>query len=84
VVLRLPCHICADIALEKLVSVVSESRCDCIALSGGIDTSVILLATRLAGLKPRGYVAFYRGGVFQEIFPMLSTCLNSSVLMLNM
>ena len=39
-VLRLPCNICADIALEKLVNVVSESRCDCIALSGGIDTSL--------------------------------------------
>lgn len=53
--------------LERLVDIVRESRCECIALSGGIDTSVILLAAVSAGLKPRAYTLFYEHGVPRDL-----------------
>ncbi|MGC9149339.1 MAG: asparagine synthase C-terminal domain-containing protein [Sulfolobales archaeon] len=37
------------------------------ALSGGIDTSVILLASLTAGIKPRAYIAIYREGVPKDL-----------------
>jgi asparagine synthase (glutamine-hydrolysing) len=64
---KMPCHIYEEIVLKKLVEIVSRSRCDCIALSGGIDTSTVLLATKLAGLNLRGYVVVYRGGIPRDL-----------------
>jgi len=64
---KMPCHIYEEIVLKKLVEIVSRSRCDCIALSGGIDTSTVLLAAKLAGLNPRGYVVIYRGGIPRDL-----------------
>lgn len=64
---RIPCYIYADLLFKKLVKVVSVHECDCIALSGGIDTSVILLASLEAGLKPRGYTAMYSHGLPKDL-----------------
>lgn len=65
--LRIPCHIYAEIILRKLVDIVRRSGCDCIAISGGIDTTLVLLAARIAGLKLRGYSAYYRDGIPKDL-----------------
>ncbi|MCC6034142.1 MAG: 7-cyano-7-deazaguanine synthase [Desulfurococcaceae archaeon] len=66
--LRMPCDILARNLLETLIKTVDECSCDCIALSGGIDTTTILLAAVLAGLKPRGYVVFYKHGLPKDLY----------------
>lgn len=65
--IRIPCHAYRDMVFSRLVEVVANYKCDCIALSGGIDTSVILLAAVSTGLKPRGYTAVYRRGLPKDI-----------------
>ncbi len=51
----------------RVIDVIKDYRCGCIALSGGIDTSVILLASLKTGFKPRGYIAIYREGVPRDL-----------------
>jgi len=63
----LPCGIYGEKLFRLLVEVVEGYGCDCIALSGGVDTSTILLAATAAGQRPRGYVAVYRGGLPRDI-----------------
>lgn len=63
----IPCYTYVDLLFKKLVEVVSMYRCDCMALSGGIDTSVILLATLEAGFKPKGYIATYSLGLPKDL-----------------
>ncbi len=63
----LPCTYYEGLLLKKLVNVISRTKCECIALSGGIDTSVILLACIIAGLKPRAITVVYRGGVPKDL-----------------
>ncbi|MDK6028314.1 asparagine synthase-related protein [Ignisphaera sp. 4213-co] len=65
--ISMPCHIYEELLLKRLMDVVKRFSCDCIALSGGIDTSVILLASVLTGLKPRGYLVIYRNGLPKDV-----------------
>jgi len=57
-----------DNLFTELVKVVKEHECDCIALSGGIDTTVVLLAALEAGLKPKGYTAMCSFGLPKDLF----------------
>ncbi len=52
---------------RKLIEVVAETRCDCIALSGGIDSSTILLAAVSAGVKPKALTVVYGGGLPKDL-----------------
>lgn len=65
--INIPCYIYADQILHRLIDIVNRHRCDCIALSGGIDTSVILLAAVVAGLKPKGYTTLYMPGLPKDL-----------------
>ena len=65
--LRIPCHIYVQKLFAELVEIVKHDVCDCIALSGGIDTTAVLLAAVSAGVKPRGYVAVYREGLPKDL-----------------
>jgi len=63
----LPCRYYEELLLKKLVDVVNRTKCECIALSGGIDTSAILLACMIAGLKPKAITVIYREGVPKDL-----------------
>ncbi|MEM0490215.1 MAG: asparagine synthase-related protein [Ignisphaera sp.] len=63
----MPCNIYAEKLFNVLMTSIEKYRCDCIALSGGIDTSLILLANISAGYKPRGYTAVYRQGLPKDL-----------------
>ncbi|MEM1527873.1 MAG: asparagine synthase-related protein [Sulfolobales archaeon] len=65
--LRTPCHFHAYKIFSTVLSVISESKCDCVSLSGGIDTSVVAVAARTAGLRPRAYVVVYEGGLPKDL-----------------
>lgn len=63
----IPCHIYAELLFSNLVNVVRRYKCDCIALSGGVDTTAVLLATKSVGLKPKGYTALYSAGLPKDL-----------------
>ena len=63
----LPCTVAEELVLEALRRYVRSTSCDCIALSGGIDTSVVALAARLEGLRLIGITAFYTAGLTRDL-----------------
>ncbi|RUM47404.1 MAG: hypothetical protein DSY37_02510 [Hyperthermus sp.] len=63
----LDCHTTASLLLDRLRRVIGSSGCDCIALSGGIDTSVLALAARLENRELQGFIAFYTKGVPRDL-----------------
>ncbi|MBE9390763.1 hypothetical protein IOK49_01510 [Fervidicoccus fontis] len=65
--IKAPCWYYGEELLKMLRRAVKKSGCDCIALSGGIDSSLVLLASLLEGIKPKGYIAVYRGGLPKDI-----------------
>lgn len=64
---KLPCYIYSHRIFRKLIEIIDKHRCNCIALSGGIDTTTILLAAIETGLKPRGYTAIYIHGLPKDL-----------------
>ena len=65
--LALPCNVHRELLLKKLREVVERTRCSCIALSGGIDTSVIAAVARGMGIGLRGYTVIYTEGVPRDL-----------------
>ncbi|MEM1622989.1 MAG: asparagine synthase-related protein [Thermofilum sp.] len=65
--LKTPCHFHAYKVFNAILRVISENECDCISLSGGIDTSVVAVAARTAGLRLRAYVVIYEGGLPKDL-----------------
>jgi asparagine synthase (glutamine-hydrolysing) len=65
--ISLPCKYYEELLLKKLINVVNRTKCECIALSGGIDTSVILLACIIAGFKPKAITVAYREGIPKDL-----------------
>ncbi len=65
--LRAPCGTHAWLLTRALEDFLSRSRCDCIALSGGIDTSLIVALAGKLGRKLRAYTAFYLGGIPRDL-----------------
>ncbi len=57
---------------EKLVEYVEAVRCDCIALSGGLDTSLVALAARKAGLRLKAVTVYYEGGLPRDLWYAVS------------
>ncbi|MEM4463247.1 MAG: asparagine synthase-related protein [Fervidicoccaceae archaeon] len=66
--LKTSCHFHAYKLLNAITGVVAEKKCDCISLSGGIDTSVVAVAAATAGLKPRAYVVAYESGLPKDLY----------------
>ncbi|MEL9939628.1 MAG: asparagine synthase-related protein [Ignisphaera sp.] len=63
----MPCTIYSKILFNVIRDVIEKRKCDCIALSGGIDTTVVLIAALSAGVKPRGYIAIYSNGLPRDL-----------------
>ncbi len=63
----LSCAAAAERVLDAVRRAVRGAGCDCIAMSGGIDTTVVALAARLEGLRLRGVTAYYVGGVPRDL-----------------
>ena len=63
----LSCTVVEELVLDALRRYVRSTTCDCIALSGGIDTSVVALAARLEGLRLTGVTAFYAAGLPRDL-----------------
>lgn len=61
------CVSLGEIVLDAMRRGVRGKGCDCIAMSGGIDTSSVALAARLEGLRLRGIVAYYVNGVPRDL-----------------
>lgn len=72
--ISLPCKYYSELIFRRLVRVVAETQCDCIALSGGIDSSMILLAAVSAGVKPKALTVMYRGGLPKDLPYVLHLC----------
>ncbi len=56
-------------AAERVLSTLAAAArgCDCIALSGGVDTSVVALAARLVGQRLRGFTSYYTHGTPRDL-----------------
>lgn len=65
--ITITCTAYVEQLFKKLIDVIKKWKCDCIALSGGIDTSVILLSSILANYKPRAYTAIYTHGLPKDL-----------------
>ncbi len=56
-----------ELVFDAVRRAVRSCSCDCIALSGGIDTSVVALAAVLEGLRLKGFTAYYVGGLPKDL-----------------
>ena len=65
--MRTDCFSLGEIVLDAIRRGVRGQGCDCIAMSGGIDTTVVALAARLEGLGLRGIAAYYVNGVPRDL-----------------
>jgi len=63
----LSCATAAELVLGAIRRSVRSAGCDCVSMSGGIDTSVVALAARLEGLHLRGVTAYYVGGLPRDL-----------------
>lgn len=63
----MPCHVIGETVFSTVRRFVRSTNCDCIALSGGIDTSVVALAAVLEGVKLRALTAYYVRGLARDL-----------------
>ena len=64
---RMSCLTIEELILDAIRRGIRGEGCDCIAISGGIDTSVVALAARLEGLSLNGVTAYYSGGLPKDL-----------------
>ena len=65
--MSLDCEVFEYRILNLLRRFVRENACDCIALSGGIDTSTIAAIAKLEGLDLRGFYAYFVDGIPRDL-----------------
>lgn len=63
----MPCYVYVEKIFMRLKDIVNKYKCDCITLSGGIDTTLILIASLSTGLKPKGYTVLYSLGLPRDL-----------------
>jgi len=61
------CHALTDILVERVKDVIRRSGCECIALSGGVDTTLIAVLAEHLGMRLRGYSAAYLPGTPRDL-----------------
>jgi asparagine synthase (glutamine-hydrolysing) len=61
------CVFLEERVLGVLVEALRGSGCDCATITGGIDTSTVALAARLAGLRLRGITVYYSAGLPRDL-----------------
>ena len=79
--INITCSTFEDILLRALKDYINASNCDCIALSAGIDTSLIAIIAKLSGLRIRGIYTFFKDGIPRDLMYVnyLSKALNIPV-----
>jgi asparagine synthase (glutamine-hydrolysing) len=58
----------SKLLLNTIRKYIRSIKCDCIALSGGIDTSTIALAARLENMKLRGILVYYNKSIPRDLY----------------
>jgi len=72
-VINMPCHIYEKLLIDRIASVIEKTKCDCIALSGGIDTSLIAaISVNVVRHIPRAIVTYYRNGIPRDLIYALN------------
>lgn len=67
--MRIDCIAASKIFAEAVAQEILRSGCDCIIMSGGIDTSfVATVARRVAGAGLRGFVVGFEKGVARDLY----------------
>jgi len=64
---KMACHLYKTLLLQRLKEVIAETGCECIALSGGIDTSLLTAAASSIGLVLKGYLVIYSEGIPRDL-----------------
>jgi len=67
-VANMPCHIYEKLLIDRIADVIRNTECDCVALSGGIDTSLIAATSvKVVNHIPKALVAYYKNGVPRDL-----------------
>ncbi len=67
-IVNMPCHIYENLLIDRIASVIEKTRCECIALSGGIDTSLIAaISVNVVRHIPKAIVAYYKNGIPRDL-----------------
>jgi len=62
------CHVYEHVLVNRIANVIDRTKCDCIALSGGIDTSLIAaISVKVVKHLPKAFVAYYKGGLPRDL-----------------
>ncbi|MCD6278286.1 MAG: asparagine synthase [Desulfurococcales archaeon] len=64
---RMPCKVFAYLLRKALINVLLKTRCECIALSAGIDTAVIAALAKYLGFELKAYTSFYANGIPRDL-----------------
>ncbi len=64
---RYNCSLSKSLLIDAVRRYLRSTYCDCIALSGGIDTSFIAYVASLEHMHMKGIVVFYKGGIPRDL-----------------
>jgi asparagine synthase (glutamine-hydrolysing) len=84
--LNMCCEAFEDLLLENLRVYILRNQCDCIALSGGIDTTLIALIAKYCGVDVKGIYTFFKDGIPRDLVYVnyLSKVLNIPMIFVSM
>ncbi len=67
-IVNIPCHIHEELLINRIARVIDNTRCDCIALSAGIDTSLIAaISVGLVRHIPKALIVYYKNGIPRDL-----------------